>query len=335
MTRTLRVGVVGAGAIAQVAHLPVLSKLKGVEVAAVCDNDLPKAQALASRFAVRDAFDDIEDLLGYAKPDAVVICTPNHLHEVHVIAALSAGVHVLCERPLALSPAGVETIISARQRAGRVVMVGMNHRFRSDVQAVLGFLRGGELGQLRAARTGWYVFRPSRVGGPDWRRRRAESGGGAMFDLGLPLLDLALWLGGNPEPGHVVSALNKSDSGVEESGGALVVCKGGFSIFVDVSWSHVGDSERFWLDFMGDRGSAGIAPLRVFKEMHGTPMNVTPTGAAGRENAFTASYRAEWAHFLASVRAEVDPPDLGEQLVLQRLLAAIYRSAEEGRDVTL
>ncbi|MBI4421600.1 MAG: Gfo/Idh/MocA family oxidoreductase [Gemmatimonadetes bacterium] len=334
MTRTLRVGVVGAGAIAQVAHLPVLAKLKGVEVAAVCDNDLPKAQALARRFAVRDAFDDIEDLLGYAKPDAVVICTPNHLHEVHVIAALTAGVQVLCERPLALSAAGVQKIMALRERANRVVMVGMNHRFRSDVQAVHGFLRGGELGQLRAARAGWYVFRPSRAG-PDWRRRRAESGGGAMLDLGLPLLDLALWLGGNPEPRHVTSALSRSDTAVEESGGALVLCQGGFSIFVDVSWSHVGDSERFWLDFMGDKGSASIAPLRVFKEMHGTPMNVTPTGAAGRENAFSASYRSEWAYFFATVRGEVEPPDLGEQLVLQRLLAAIYRSGEEGRDVSL
>ena len=333
MTRTLRVGVVGAGAIAQVAHLPVLSKLKGVEVAAVCDSDLPKAQALAARFGVRDSFDDIEDLLGYAKPDAVLVCTPNHLHEVHVAAALSAGAHVLVERPLALTPVGVEKIIAARERAGRVVMVGMNHRFRSDVQAVRGFLRGGELGPLRAARGGWYVFRPSRSG-PDWRRRRAESGGGAMFDLGLPLLDLALWLGGNPEPRHVTSALKRGD-GVEESGAALVVCKGDFSIFVDVSWSHVGDAERFWLDFMGDKGSASIAPLRVFKEMHGTPMNVTPTGAAGRENAFSASYRSEWAHFLATMHGDVDPPNLGEQLVLQRLLAAIYRSAEEGRDVAL
>ena len=62
-------------------------------------------------------------------------------------------------------------------------------------------------------------------------------------------------------------------------------------------------------------------------------VNVTPTGAAGRENAFTASYRSEWAHFLAAVREEVEAPDLGEQLVLQRLMATVYSSAEEGRDV--
>jgi predicted dehydrogenase len=84
---------------------------------------------------------------------------------------------------------------------------------------------------------------------------------------------------------------------------------------------------------MGDKVAASIAPLRMFKEVHGAPVNVTPTGAAGRENPFTASYRSEWAHFLAAVRGEVEAPNLGEQLVIQRLMAAVYRSAEEGRDV--
>jgi predicted dehydrogenase len=329
---TVRIGVVGAGAISQVAHLPVLSRLDGVSVVGVCDNDLPKAQALASRFAIHNVFDDIEDLLQYARPDAVVICTPNHLHEVHVTASLRAGAHVLCERPLALTTAGVERIIAARERAGRVVMVGMNYRFRSDVQAVRDFVRRGELGQLKAIRAGWYVFRPSRSG-PDWRRRRPESGGGALFDLGLPLLDLAIWLAGGPEARQVTASVDRT-AGVEDSGCALIICAGELSILVDVSWRHVGDSERFWLELMGEKGAASIAPLRVFKEVHGAPVNVTPTGAAGRENAFTASYRSEWAHFLAAVRGEVDAPNLGEQLVIQRLMAAVYRSAEEGRDVS-
>ena len=86
----LRVGIVGGGAITQVAHLPVLKKLKTTEVVAICDTDLPKARALADRFNVKDAFDDIEDLLRSDTLDAVVVCTPNHLHESHILAALSA-----------------------------------------------------------------------------------------------------------------------------------------------------------------------------------------------------------------------------------------------------
>jgi len=91
MSAAVRVVIVGAGAIAQVAHLPALRRLPDVDVAAICDNDAAKAQALAARFGVPDAYDDIEDVLRYAKADAAVICTPNHLHESHVIASLAAG----------------------------------------------------------------------------------------------------------------------------------------------------------------------------------------------------------------------------------------------------
>jgi predicted dehydrogenase len=335
MSERVRVGVIGLGAIAQVAHLPTLAANPDVEIVGVCDNDGPKARALANRFGVRATYDDIEDLLRLSGPDAVVICTPNHLHEVHVLTALSAGVAVLCERPLALSAAGIERIATAAQRAKRPVMVGMNHRFRSDVQAVRAFVNGGELGALRGIRCGWYVFRPSRTE-LGWRQRPAEAGGGAMLDLGLSLVDLGLWLAQWPEPQTVTAALARSpESPVEDTGAALVVCAGGLSIFVDVSWRHVGDAERFWIDVMGDKGSASISPLRVFKEMHGAPLNVTPTGAAGRENLFVASYRAEWARFVAIVRGELDAPGLDDQVLLHRTMEAIYRSAQEGRAVSV
>src|SRR5215203_4850675 len=86
----MMVGIGGGGAITKVAHLPVLKKMRSVEVPAICDIDLPKARALANRFGVSDAFDDIEELLRYEALDAVVICSPNHLHESHIMAALSA-----------------------------------------------------------------------------------------------------------------------------------------------------------------------------------------------------------------------------------------------------
>ncbi len=331
MTSTVRIGVVGAGSIAQVAHLPVATKLDESEVVAICDNDLPKAQALGLRFGVRDAYDDIEALLAYSKPDIVVICTPNHLHEVHILTALSHGASVLCERPLALSAAGVERIIEASGHAGRPVMVGMNHRYRSDVRAIRGFVGQPELGQLKAIRAGWYVFRPSRSA-LTWRRRRAESGGGAVLDLGLPLIDLSLWVAGHPQVTHVTSAFSGVDrgAGVEDSGCVLLACENDLSIFVDVSWHHMGDAERLWFEAMGSKGSASIGPLRVFTEAHGVPADVTPSLGAAGQHVFTASYLAEWAQFLAVTRGEQPAPDLDDQVVLHRLVAAAERAAREG-----
>ena len=335
MTAALRVGIAGTGAITQVAHLPVLHALRGVQISALCDNDLPKARALASRFEVPYVFDDIEDLLAHGDVDAVAICSPNHLHESHAIAALSAEKHVLCERPLSLSVAGAERILAAADRTGRVVMVGMNHRFRRDVAAVRAFVAGGELGKVTDVRGGWQIFRPSRqmLG---WRLRREQAGGGALLDLGLSVIDLGLWIAGNPRPTRVSCVVGpRGVQGVEDSGAALILCEGGVTLFADVSWGYRGPGERFWLDIRASRGSAGISPLKVFKEFHGTVTDVTPTGAAGRENVFSAAYRAEWEFFLAAIRGEVTPTSAREQVGLLRLFEALYRSADEGRDVTL
>jgi predicted dehydrogenase len=336
MTESLRVAVIGAGAIAQVAHFGVLKRLEGIELAALSDIDVSKARALAKRFGIPDVYDDIEDLLTYARPDAVAICTPNHLHKVHALTALSAGVHVFCERPLALASSGVREVIEAQQRADRVVAVGMNYRFRSDVQALLEFLHSGELGGLRVIRTGWHIWRPSsQLGG--WRERPAQSGGGAMMDLGLPLVDLALWVAGRPQPKTVTGwfAKPREDAVVEDTASALIQCEAGLSVLVDVSWRHLGQSERFWFEVMGADGSGAIGPLKVFKEIHRTPMNVTPQETHRWEDALSHSYRAEWTHFLAMVRGEEEPPGLDDQIVLHRTMEAIARSASEGRSVEL
>jgi predicted dehydrogenase len=337
MSDPVRVAVVGAGSIAQVAHLPVLRKVAGVEIAAICDNDLSKAQALGARFDVREAYDDIEEVLKYSRPDAVVICTPNHLHEIHVAAALSAGVHVLCERPLSLSYEGVERVLKAAERYGKRVMVGMNHRFRTDVQAVRGFLAGGELGMIDMIRGGWFTFQPTAARQQlGWRLRRAEAGGGAMLDLGLPLIDLGLWLAGWPIPKRITAHLvGGGRETVEEMGMALIVCENELSIGVAVSWRHLGRGERFWFEMVGKKGTADISPLRVYKEVHGVPTDVTPTGASSRETPFIQSYRAEWTYFLAVIKGDVNAPPPKDQLTLHRVLEAVYRSSDEGHDVLL
>jgi predicted dehydrogenase len=334
MKPTVRIGVVGAGAIAQIAHLPALARLRGAELVALCDNDGPKARALAERFNVADVFTDIEDLLEFDELDAVIISTPNHLHEPHVLSALAAKVHVLCERPLALTSRGVERILSAAARADRKVAVANNHRFRSDVQAVSSFLRGGELGKLVGIRAGHY--QPRRP--PDgWRFRRAEAGGGAFIEHGLPLLDLALWLGDFPEPVRVSAHMERgrAASAVDESLVAFVECVQGKTFTIDVSWAYVGPEDRWWFDLLATRGSASLSPLRVVKELNSKPTDVTPRGAATRDSALVQSYRAEIAHFAAVIQetASYEPPT--DQIMVHKLVEAIYKSADEGKEIRL
>jgi predicted dehydrogenase len=333
MTEPVRIGVVGAGAIAQLTHLPLLSKMRGAKLVAVCDNDRAKARALAERFAIDETYNDIEDLLESGDLQAIVVATPNHLHEPHVLSALAAGLDVLCERPIAMSARGVERIVNAAARANRKVLVANNYRFRSDVQALAAFLRGGELGKLTAIRAGAYHFRRTE----GWRLRRAESGGGAFFDYGLPLLDLALWLADFPEPERVVAHMDRATgkNAVEDAMLVQLSSASGLSLNFDVMSNYVGEEERWWFETVSTRGSARLAPLRVVKELHGRPTDVSPRGAAARESAFIQSYRAELAHFLAVLAgdAEYEPPT--DQVTLHRIVEAIYKSADEEKEIRL
>ena len=333
MTERVRIGLIGGGAIAQMAYLPALAKMRGVELVALCDSDAVKVRGLADRFGVRDVFTDIDDLLELETLDAVVVATPNHLHEPHVLSVLARKLPVLCERPLALSARGVERILAAAARADRIVAVANNHRFRSDVQGLERFLQGGELGRVQGVRAGAYhLARPD-----GWRTRRPEAGGGVFLEHGLPLLDLALWLAEFPEPQRVSAHMDRGRgaSAVEDSMLVHLECAGTLSCSFDLSWSYVGEQDRWWFEVLAARGSARLAPLRVVKLLNGRPTDVSPSGGAARESAFLQSYRAELAHFIAVVQGEAKYEAPSDQVVVLRIVEAIYRSADDGREVKL
>ena len=334
LSNEVRVGLIGCGAVPQTAHLPILSKMRGAKLVALCDNDGAKASAIAKRFGVPDVYTDIDDLLELEQLDAVIVATPNHLHEPHVLAGLRAKVHVLCGRPLALSVRGVERILSAAAKAERYVQVDNHNRFRADTQTLDRFLHGNELGRLTAVRAGSFMIK--RMLG-DWRYRRAEAGGGAFMELGYPLLDLALWFADFPNPVRVSAQMDraKGASTVEDAMLVQLECAQGISFSFDVNWNYLGEEDRFWFELIATKGSGRLAPLRVIKELTGRPTDVSPSGALARESAFFQSYRAQLAHFIAVVRgdAKYEPPE--DQIVVHRVLEAIYKSAEESREVRL
>ena len=334
----LKVGIIGGGAITQVAHLPVLKKLKTIEVQAICDTDLPKARALADRFAVKDAFDDIEDLLRFESLDAVVICSPNHLHESHILAALSANLHVLVEKPLAMSAASAP----ADHPRGGEARPGRDGRDEPPLPA-----RRPDRPQLRAERRARARSRASAGAGtcsaPAARSSAGGSGGTrpAVARCSISASRSSTWACGwaaipTPDPSERQPRFAGKDRSVEQSGSAFVVCENGMSLFVDVTWHHLGEGERFGVGVRGSKGTAAINPLTVWKELHGVPMDVSPTGSGSRENAVHRLLPGRVGPLRGRARRRGEGARRSQDhVVLHKVIDAIYSRRQDGETWTL
>lgn len=330
-----RVAVMGAGAISQVVHVPVLSEREDVELVALSDLDEHKAASVADRFDVPEA-PGPDGLLERDDLDSVVICTPNHLHEELAIAALEAGKHVFVERPLATSPEGVERVLEAARKADGVLVVGLPHRFRPEVAALRSFVAGGELGDIYAVRGSW-LARQARIVRPGWRQDPEESGGGALVDLGVPALDLCLWTVAYPRIRRVSCQLQSDEHPVEDAATLLAVSEEGMAISVEVSNHYFAGQDRYYARVMGSEGSGSLPPLEVYRQLGGRPLEVTPNQPRprGGENPYTNAYRRQIDYFLRAVKGQVEAPLPEEQVSLMALIQAAYRAAESGEEVTL
>ena len=188
--KTVRLGLVGVGAAAQVNHIPAIKKCEGLELVALCDRDPEKASRVAQKFGVAKSHDRLEDMLADEEIDAVDLCTPNYLHAPMAIAALEAGKHVLCERPLARSASEAEAMVKAAKKAGCTLMCALQHRFRPDSQLLRTFVQKGDLGEVYHVKTGWLRQR-TEWESEQWRRQKRESGGGVVAGERSPRAGIA------------------------------------------------------------------------------------------------------------------------------------------------
>lgn len=330
----VRVGLVGTGAIAQIVHLPILTERQDVTVVAVTDHEMHKARAIADRFGVARVL-EFDELLDDDEIEAVVICTPNHLHEEQAVAALEAGNHVLVERPVALTAEGAARVTKVAEDAGLKIVVGMTHRWRPDVVALQSFVAGSELGQVYAVRGSW-LNRRLPLSRTTWRHD-ADQGGGALMDLGVQALDLMLWVVGHPRVVRVKAVLHSLELGVEDAANVMAETEDGAVLSAEVSWGYFSGDDRHHIRVMGTEGTGSLPPLQIHKQLGGRPLDVTPRQPRprGGENPYTNAYRREIDHFIRAVAGTGDAEYPTEQEALMRLVRAAYRSGREGREVDL
>jgi predicted dehydrogenase len=331
--KTFKIALVGVGAAAQVNHIPALKKVEGLELVALCDRDPEKAQRVAQKFGVPHAVARIEELFEIEDLDAIDICTPNYLHAPMAVAALEAGKHVLCERPLARSSEEAATMTKAAKKADRVLACAVQHRFRPDAQLLRRFVEKGDLGEIFMAKAGWLRLK-TQWDSDEWRRQKRESGGGVVLDLGFQMLDLSLWVLGQPKVTSVTASVHRNKKGdVEDSATAFFRLESGATLTLELTWSLLMEKDFAYLNLFGSGGAALLNPFRVHKGMHGTLVNVTPTLETSR-NQYRQSMEAQAQHFVDTLRSGKKPMgSVDEVLGVMEILDAVYRSAEQGKEV--
>ncbi len=330
----IRLAVIGTGAISQVVHVPIFAERTDVDLAVLSDSDFHKAETLSRRFEVPTVMEP-EAVFEHDALDAVVICTPNDSHEEMAVRALRGGKHVFVERPLAPTAAGVRRILEVAEEVGRSVVVGLPHRFRPEVTALRSFVAGGELGELYAVRGSW-LTRRTPVMRLTWRHQ-LEGRGGALIDLGVPALDLCLWVVGYPEINRVWCMSQLGDHGVEESATLMFSSTSGVVFSVEVSNRLFAGEDRYYARVMGDEGTGSLPPLEIYKQLGGRPLEVTPRQPKprGGENPYMNAYRRQLDHFVRVVGGEADAEPPLHQEALMRLVEAAYASVEAGTEVTI
>ena len=347
----LKIGIIGAGQIAY-KHIEKIREHSQAEVAAVADINEVRRREFASQFNLPKSYASAEELIADRAIHAVSIALPNALHAATAIAALNAGKHVLLEKPMAMNLNEAEKIADAAEKSGKVFMVGMNQRYSRDSQTIKAIVQRGELGDIYHAKAFWM----RRSGIPKigtWFCQKEKSGGGALLDIGVHLLDLCLHLTGHFKPTGVFGATysnfgprglghgswGMSDSegdifDVEDFATAMIRFENGTTVNLDASWAiHQSEPSRSNVVLYGTEAGAGVFPPEIYRYGHvnGEYEVVSPQGVDLPHP--KADRFDNWINVILGTEEPLVTVE--ESLVVQRILDGIYASCLSGREIPL
>lgn len=329
----MKIGIIGTGGIATTAHIPGYQQA-GAEVVAVMNRTRERGEQTAERFGIPRVYETVEAMLQNEALDAVSVCTPNALHKEQVIQALEAGCHVLCEKPPGISEAEAVEMLQAAKRAEKTLHYGFHYRHRADTVLLKRMIADGELGMIYATT----ALALRRRGIPGWGvfTNKELQGGGALLDIGVHMLDLALYLMGYPKPteviGHVgqylgnrpgVGLLGEWDAStfsVDDTARAMVKFETGASLQLDVSYmANIEQKDTMRVECRGTHAGASLFPLKIHTEKYGALFDETPAYLQDDD-----PYVRQIEVFLEACRQEPDYRQAEEAVTLHHIIDRIY-----------
>lgn len=348
--KKLRVGIIGAGNIACGAHLPAYKLLKDkIEVVAIADIVRERAENAAKSYGIPNVYSSVYELLENCDVDYVDICTWNAGHHECAIAAARAGKHILCEKPMADTLEHALLMQEEIKKAGVKFMLGVVTRFYPEVKLAKEMQEAGEFGEVYFAKTAYTRRRGTPIG---WFTDKASSGGGAVIDIGVHCIDRTWYLMGRPKPVSISAVVGNrfgdfKTRGVnrwhgyesngafdtDDAGTAFIRFENGACMTAEVAWAQNGLPEQFTVIY-GTKAGASFtpdAPLTVYGENKYQYLTDEVLNAGAK-----SEFRDEIAHFADCIVEDKQPLAPTEDgVTVQRILDAIYRSSEEGREIIL
>lgn len=332
MKEKCKIGIIGLGGVAQLIHLPILKKMSDVEVKAVCEINKTKLANVAERFGIPHAFSNHIEMLEKVDLDAVIIATPTNLHKEIALDCVKFSKTILIEKPIAPTFEETEIIVNSAKQKNVEVMVGMNMRFRPDAMLLKSIVSSGEIGEILYVKSGWLRTQSSEG---KWFTKKHESGGGVIFDLGIVMLDLALWILDFPEVNSVTTKNYETlNVGVEDSSLSFIRCKNDFVISLETSWLLASEKDSFYLEILGTKGNASLTPLKIFKKIESSVIDMSPSKSDNAASLFKRSYENELKSFIGAVRG-LNPliSPAVEALPRMKVIEAMYSSAASSVEI--
>ncbi len=335
MEKKINIGIVGCGAHAQIAHIPLFKKFPQCEIAALCDIDVRKIDYLSSKYSIPKKYQDFQEIIEDDEVHALIIATPDYLHAPMTISALKYGKHVLCESPMAINFDEALEMLEVAKMTERKLVLAMNNRLRPDVQTIIKFIRDGALGEIYYIKAGWLIGMKEWSLCP-WRLEQLKSGGGVFHSLGTTLLDIALFFLKNKRPITIFASVHKREpkAEVEDTAMCMINFTDGTLLTIEVTWSLLFEKDFLYCNVFGKGGAALLNPLQVRKELHSELYDITPK--IKHSNIYKESYERQTAYFLDCLMKDTPPPITCEDgLTIAKISQAFYTSAREHKLIEL
>ncbi len=353
---TVKVGIVGVGGIANGKHMPALAQVPNVEMVAFCDIIEERAIKGAHQYGVEGAkvFTDYRDLVTLKDIDVVHVLTPNHVHAPISIAALEAGKHVMCEKPMATSSKEAKDMVEAAHKSGKKLTIGYQSRQMAEAQYLKELCEQGELGEIYFAK----ALALRRRGVPTWGvfLDEEKQGGGPLIDIGTHSLDLTLWLMDNYRWKYVVGTTydkiakqknvvnpwgtwEPEEFTVEDAAFGFIVFENGATVILETSWAlNIMPSATPCVLCGTKAGADMVDGLRIIGEKGSrlytliSEPKIRGLDPKGKESQQLGHLEAR--QWVDSIVNDTDPVVLPEQaMVVTEILEAIYDSARLGKPI--